>query len=304
MLTIIGATDPGRREHNEDSFVADSSLGFGLVADGMGGYACGEVASDLVQQTVHQAVKSDVDLSEAIRSAHDIVIDSANADPSKKGMGSTVVAVIFADTDYTIAWVGDSRAYVWDQLAGSLKQVTRDHSYVEALLSSGAISAQEALNHPHKHLITQAMGVAGEDGLVIDSVKGRLAAGQKLILCSDGLVDEVEDREIAHILATTDSPDEAVNKLILTAVNAGGRDNITVVMAFNNNEHGMIEGEIPDLLNLDKLDTTKGDRFSDSAAERSHTEDDTVANVKLTRPELVSIQLAHYFNKIIKIFKK
>jgi serine/threonine protein phosphatase PrpC len=304
MLTIIGASDPGRREHNEDSFVADSALGFGLVADGMGGYACGEVASDLVQQTVHEAVKNDSDLSDAIRRAHNIVIDAANADAAKKGMGSTVVAVKFTEADYNIAWVGDSRAYLWDQLTGVLTQITRDHSYVEALVSSGAISAQEALNHPHRHLITQAMGVAGEEGLVVDAVNGRLDLGQKLILCSDGLVDEVEDQEIARILATTGTPDETVNKLILTAVKAGGRDNITVVMAFNDKELGALESERADRLSLDKTDGTRKNEVNDQVSERNENEDDTVANVSLTRLELISIQLAQYFNKIVKLLRK
>ena len=304
MLTIIGATDPGRREHNEDSFVADSSLGFGLVADGMGGYACGEVASDLVRQTVHQEVENNTDLSTAIRRAHEIVIDAANADHAKKGMGSTVVAVKFTDADYTVAWVGDSRAYLWDPGSGVLQQITRDHSYVEALISSGAISAQEALNHPHRHLITQAMGVAGEQGLVVDVVGGRLAARQKLILCSDGLVDEVEDREIARILANTKTPDEAVDALIVAAVTAGGRDNITVVMVFNDNEQELLESEITNRLNLGEQDSTNERKLSDSAATLAGNEDDTVANVSLTRLELVSIQLAHYFNKITKFFRK
>ncbi len=302
MLTIIGDTDPGRREHNEDSFVADSSIGFGLVADGMGGYACGEVASDLVQQTVHDAVSRDEDLSDAIRSAHDVVIEAANADPSKKGMGSTVVAVKFSGSDYKIGWVGDSRAYLWDQLTGVLKRVTRDHSYVEALLSSGAISPQEALNHPHKHLITQAMGVAGEEGLIVDVVTGRMMTGQKLILCSDGLVDEVEDHEIAHILATIDTPAETVDKLIQTAVESGGRDNITVVMAFNDEDQGTLENEIPNLMEGDEL----SDKIKDnnSASLDNQGSEDNNPKVELSWLEVISIQVTGYFNKIVKSLRK
>jgi len=302
MLTIIGDTDPGRREHNEDSFVADSSIGFGLVADGMGGYACGEVASDLVQQTVHDAVSRDEDLSDAIRSAHDVVIEAANADPSKKGMGSTVVAVKFSGSDYKIGWVGDSRAYLWDQLTGVLKRVTRDHSYVEALLSSGAISQQEALNHPHKHLITQAMGVAGEEGLIVDVVTGRMMTGQKLILCSDGLVDEVEDHEIAHILATIDTPAETVDKLIQTAVESGGRDNITVVMAFNDEDQGTLENEIPNLMEGDEL----SDKIKDnnSASLDNQGIEDNNPKVELSWLEVISIQVTGYFNKIVKSLRK
>ncbi len=230
MINIIGATHPGQREHNEDCFAVDSQLGFALVADGMGGYACGEVASDLVKTTVEAAAANNEGLREALARAHAVVKEAAAADSEKHGMGSTAIAFKLQGLDYDIAWVGDSRAYLWDGKA-SLKQLTRDHSYVENLLASGVISHEEAVNHPNRNLITQAIGAAGEEGLEIDVIAGRLAPGQQLMLCSDGLVDEVLDLDIARLLAQANSPDEALNSLVKAAVDAGGRDNITVVLA-------------------------------------------------------------------------
>lgn len=225
---MIGATHPGHREHNEDCFVADPVLGLGMIADGMGGYACGEVASELVRQTLIEAAANSEGLTEAIARAHKVVKEAAAADESKHGMGSTVIALKVRGLDYEIAWVGDSRAYLWD---GQLKQITRDHSYVEALLSVGAITPAQAWNHPNRNLITQAVGAASAEGLEISVVHGRLAPGQSLLLCSDGLVDEVSDVGIARILNDAQNDQQALQQLIETAYTAGGRDNITVVLA-------------------------------------------------------------------------
>lgn len=226
-INLVGATDPGSRDHNEDSFVADNALGLGLVADGMGGYACGEVASELVRETLLEAAANNESLTEAIARAHKVVKQASVDDDSRNGMGSTVIAVKVRDLDYEIAWVGDSRAYLWD---GELKQITRDHSYVEALLGAGAITPAQALNHPNRNLITQAVGAAGAEGLEISVVYGRLSQGQQLLLCSDGLVDEVNDTRIARLLNQAISPEEKVKKLIDAALKAGGRDNITIIL--------------------------------------------------------------------------
>jgi len=228
MLTILGATHSGRRDHNEDCFVVDAELGFALVADGMGGYACGEVASALVRDCVYQGVKIGGSLTQCIDDAHRRVLEQASREHEKNGMGSTVLAASFDDNDYTIAWVGDSRAYLWSPLAGELRQISRDHSYVESLVSAGAITQEQALVHPERNIITQAVGAGDE--LAIDCIEGRLGSDQQLILCSDGLVDELLDSEIAVHLAAAQSPSEALETLVNSAVNAGGRDNITVVI--------------------------------------------------------------------------
>ncbi len=252
MISITGATHPGKRDHNEDSFIADTANGLGLVADGMGGYACGEVASELVKVTVAEAIDNNEGLNEAFARAHAVVKENAEADKNKKGMGSTAIAFKMRELDYELAWVGDSRAYLWCQRQKALKQLTRDHSYVETLLSSGAISEQEAVNHPNRNLITQAIGVAGDDGLLIEVISGRLAAGQQLLICSDGLVDEVVDQHIAEIMSTSESAEEIVEQLINQAVINGGRDNITVVIATANTDLGQ-EAIEPDIVRCTQI---------------------------------------------------
>lgn len=231
MSKIVGATHPGNRDHNEDCFVADASIGLGLVADGMGGYACGEIASELVKITIVEAISNSEGLRDAIVRAHAVVRQEAIGDESKKGMGSTVIAFRIQGQEYELAWVGDSRAYLWDASIGTLHQITRDHSYVETLLSSGAISHDEAINHPNRNLITQAIGVPGGDGLEIELISGRLGEHQQLLICSDGLVDEVVDEEIADILSAASSLENAVQTLVQTAINNGGSDNVSVVLA-------------------------------------------------------------------------
>ena len=228
MIQFFGGTHTGKRQHNEDCYAINDELGVGLVADGMGGYACGEVASALVKEVLLDGLSKQQGLTEAIVKAHSIIRDEADKDDSKKGMGSTVVVTKTTGFDYEIAWVGDSRAYIWD---GALKQITRDHSYVESLLVSGVIDVEEARDHPNKNLITQAVGANCEGGLDIGVVNGRLASGQLLLLCSDGLVDEISDVDIAKLLASTNDYQYLVDNLIITAFEAGGSDNITVVIA-------------------------------------------------------------------------
>ena len=250
MIQFYGGTDKGNRKHNEDCDAANNELGIGLVADGMGGYACGEVASVLVKETLIDALIQRQGLSEAIVRAHYLIKAESERDESKSGMGSTVVAVKVQDNDYEIAWVGDSRAYIWD---GELKQITRDHSYVENLLNTGAITFDEARVHPNRNLITQAVGVAGEEGLEVSVVRGRLAGGQYLLLCSDGLVDEVADVDVAKFLENANSSQEMVDTLIAEAIQAGGRDNISVVIAESDAESSGLAIE-PEIICTTSLD--------------------------------------------------
>ena len=251
MITVAGATHTGIREHNEDTMVVDEALGFGLVADGMGGYACGEVASEIVKSTLYEAVANQEGLVEAIARAHASIREAVQEDKSKTGMGSTVVAIKFSGSDYEIAWVGDSRAYLWD---GELKQISRDHSYVESLVSSGAISIDEAMDHPNKNLITQAVGAAANDGLEIGLVQGRLGAGQQILLCSDGLVDEVKDADIAHLLNVAQPMEQTLEQLVSAALEGGGRDNITVVLMSNDSDAVDEEAQIPYVVQTTRLD--------------------------------------------------
>lgn len=222
-----GDTDVGRREHNEDAFFVDAALGLMVVADGVGGHQAGEVASQVTCEVLARDVQHTGDLEGAIRSANLEVRDAVAGGRGKPGMATTVVAAQFDGADYELAWVGDSRAYLWD---GQLKLLTRDHSYVEALLEKGQITFAEARHHPRKNVIVQAIGLQDEDKLRVGGNRGRLKAGDILVLCSDGLSDVVDCGRLAVILARDEPLQQRCHDLVQAAVQGGGRDNITVVL--------------------------------------------------------------------------
>ncbi|MDO8863508.1 protein phosphatase 2C domain-containing protein [Haliea sp. E1-2-M8] len=222
-----GATDVGRREHNEDAFFVDDALGLMVVADGVGGHQAGEVASLVTCEVLARDVHGIGDLEGAIRSANLEVRDAVAAGRGKAGMATTVVAAQFDGPRYELAWVGDSRAYLWD---GQLKLLTRDHSYVEALLEKGQITFAEARHHPRKNVIVQAIGLQDEDKLRVGSNRGQLQADDILVLCSDGLSDVIDCDRLAAILAQDQPLEQRCQQLVQTAVSNGGRDNVTVVL--------------------------------------------------------------------------
>lgn len=222
-----GDTDVGRREHNEDAFFVDDALGLMVVADGVGGHQAGEVASQVTCEVLARDVQHIGDLEGAIRRANLEVRDAVAAGRGKAGMATTVVAAQFDGADYELAWVGDSRAYLWD---GQLKLLTRDHSYVEALLEKGQITFAEARHHPRKNVIVQAIGLQDEDKLRVGGNRGQLKAGEILLLCSDGLSDVVDCGRLAAILSREELLQQRCHELVQAAVQSGGRDNITVVL--------------------------------------------------------------------------
>jgi protein phosphatase len=144
-------------------------------------------------------------------------------------MGTTVAAIrVKPDDSFEVAWVGDSRVYLWD---GQLRQLSQDHSYVRELIEQGAISPEQARTHPHRNVVTQALGVTDPQNLRVETIAGRLEPGQQVLICSDGLTEEVEDSMIGQILGRADlSAQEAVDHLILAALDGGGSDNVTVVI--------------------------------------------------------------------------
>jgi protein phosphatase len=217
------------RELNEDSYLALPEYGLWVVADGMGGHEAGEIASQIAIQEISNGIKDGLSLNDAIASAHHAIQNAAQKGYGTENMGTTVVAVRLNELDYEIAWVGDSRAYLWNT---ALRQLTSDHSYVQLLLDSGLIAASEAASHPRRNVISQALGLSGNghDTFKIDSVTGRLNENDALLLCSDGLNGEVSDKEIALILAQEKSNPVVVDRLIEAALAGGGRDNVTVIM--------------------------------------------------------------------------
>jgi protein phosphatase len=226
-VLISGVSDKGVRAVNEDRFVAEPALGLAVVADGVGGRVAGGYASELLCRTLINSRYRNQSLAEGISRGHADILEESRADPLKQGMSSTVVAVAFDHYDYQLVWVGDSRAYLWD---GQLKRLTRDHNYLESLLDAGDFSEEELLDHPEGHLITQAVGARNVDALRIDQLCGRLGQGQKLLLCSDGLSDELSEMAIASILCQAETDQQALDYLLSQALKAGGRDNITAVL--------------------------------------------------------------------------
>jgi PPM family protein phosphatase len=220
-----GKTHPGRRGGaNEDAIGWDEASNFWFVADGMGGHAAGDVAARVVKETLLGEALS-LPLVDAIRKAHETVAATAKTNSAYDNMGSTVVATRIADKQAEIAWVGDSRAYLWRD--GALSALTRDHSYLEVLRVQENLTDEQLRGHPNRNLVTQTLGIGAPEPSV---AKLPLRRRDWLILCSDGLNDELEDGEIAEILRSHAEPDEATDALIDAALAKGGRDNVSAVV--------------------------------------------------------------------------
>ncbi len=222
------------RQQNEDAFIAEANVF--AVADGMGGHNAGEVASALaiagLQQAANVGFISAASLVTAINGANETIHQASGGPTEHRGMGTTLTALVpLPDTDgepprVVVANVGDSRAYLWRD--NELKQVSADHSYVQELLSEGLITAAEARTHPRRNIVTRALGIEGD--VNADSWVLPMVVGDRYVLCSDGLVDEVDDDQIALILRSQVHPQGAANQLVQVANDNGGRDNITVVV--------------------------------------------------------------------------
>ncbi|HZW17984.1 MAG TPA: protein phosphatase 2C domain-containing protein [Luteimonas sp.] len=224
-LTHVGL----RRELNEDTYYGDSELGLWLVADGMGGHEYGEVASALAREAIVREIRQGTPLQQAIRIADEEIIRASRKRGDSLPMGTTVVAARIVDNRFEVAWVGDSRVYLWhdDRLA----QLSHDHSYVQELISQGTISVDQARTHPHRNVVTQALGVTDPQNLNVETLSGELLPGMQLLLCSDGLTEEVDDRGISRVLSHTEcSAQECVDGLVAAALDGGGSDNVTVVL--------------------------------------------------------------------------
>ncbi|WP_444921889.1 PP2C family protein-serine/threonine phosphatase [Microbulbifer sp. CnH-101-G] len=223
-----GATHPGyRREQNEDAYWADEAEGIWVVADGLGGHHAGEIASQTVVEEIQQCAATDRHYERALQKAHALLLGDEH---STANMGSTAVVLAEEGDYYHIYWVGDSRAYLWTpgDKNGEFSQLTSDHSYVQMLMDSGAINSEEAASHPNRHVITRCIGGSTNPKLEVDRVSYRWSAGQKILLCSDGLSSEVPNEKISRIISENTNIHQAVELLINAALDAGGKDNITI----------------------------------------------------------------------------
>jgi protein phosphatase len=247
-LLCVGQTDTGRvREHNEDMIAFDGELGLVVLADGMGGYNAGEVASGIAVKTVFNLIRESVGrenlnladdrsgmsrpsiiLRDAIQRANKIIYQTARSQPHCEGMGTTVVAALFYDDRVSIAHVGDSRIY---RMRGSaIEQITLDHSLLQELVDRGFYSPEEAQRASNKNYVTRALGV--EPNVEVEIQQHPVHKGDIYLLCSDGLSDMVEDDDMALTISTFGANLNSVAQhLVQLANDNGGKDNISVVMA-------------------------------------------------------------------------
>ena len=247
-LTFVGQTDTGRvREHNEDTIASDVDVGLLVLADGMGGYNAGEVASGIAVKTITNLVREglaredlgsldratgltrpSIVLRDAITRANKIIYQTARSQAECEGMGTTVVAALFYDNRISIAHVGDSRLY--RQRGSQISQVTMDHSLLQELVDRGFYSPEEAQRAANKNYVTRALGV--EPQVDVEVQEHPVDKGDIFILCSDGLSDMVEDEDIRLTISTFGANLDTVAKQLIQLANEnGGRDNVSVVLA-------------------------------------------------------------------------
>ena len=247
VLEVINLSDTGRRRpHNEDSCVTDTSLGLVVLADGMGGYKAGEVASAIAVMTILTGVRAGLgkrakddqdagDLSseallvrDSVVAANAQIYKTAQTDPTCQGMGTTVVSVLFHDNKVTIAHVGDSRLY---RMRGDkFQQLTADHSLIQELIDRGFFTPEEAAANTPKNLVTRALGI--DPSVQVDVRDEACEPGDIYLLCSDGLNDMVTDEEIRLTLSKYSANlVSAGHELIRLANENGGKDNISVILA-------------------------------------------------------------------------
>ncbi len=225
-ITFGAASDIGQvREGNEDSYLIEEPLF--AVADGMGGHRGGEVASNLALETIRELFDADEgSLTEQVERANEAVFDRSQTDSEVQGMGTTLTAALVQGAQIRLAHVGDSRAYLLRR--GRLSRLTKDHTLVARMVDEGEISESEAETHPHRSILTRALGVDGrvqvDDGIV------QMQDGDRLLLCTDGLTGMVPHEEIRAVLEEVRDPQEAAERLVRAANAAGGIDNITAVI--------------------------------------------------------------------------
>ncbi len=238
---FFSATDTGRaRSNNEDSVAVDAASGLLALADGMGGYNAGEVASGMATSLVINELgrwlrKSDGASDADVRRAMDLCVDqanrsiydAANADARCAGMGTTLVVGVLRGDRLLLGHVGDSRAYRWRD--GRLTQITRDHSLLQEQLDAGLITAEQAQQSSNRNLVTRAVGV--EPDVLLETNEHPVMPGDVLLVCSDGLSDMLDPVAIAHELRRHRTLAEAGSSLIDAANEAGGKDNIAVILA-------------------------------------------------------------------------
>jgi serine/threonine protein phosphatase PrpC len=245
ILEFAGLTDVGRvREKNEDAIAINEELKFALLADGMGGYNAGEVASEMAVSGIKEILEKGLRrrrflffrrrgdhirqlLTEAIAEVNQRIYQKARSDPRYYGMGTTLAAIVFYGKHITIAHIGDSRIYRLRN--GELVQLTRDHTWVQSQVEAGLMTAPEAQVSEYKSLLTRALGVYEEASA--DFEENEMQAGDVYLLCSDGLTDMLNKQEIANALKTSEDTLDGLSRVLIgKALAAGGSDNASAIL--------------------------------------------------------------------------
>ncbi len=239
LQLVVGAgTDVGMiRSGNEDAWFAeaDERRGVFIVADGMGGHAAGEVASEMAVQIVSRemlqlATVRDPDaaprMTRALQQANRAIYERMLAESDKQGMGTTASVLVVSDNRYLIGQIGDSRVYLLRD--GELRQITKDHSYVQEQVDAGLLTPEQARYHPYSNVITRCVGASEE--VEADLYEGELRAGDVFLVASDGLTGMVDDRRLQTLLLARSGPGRIVDALITEANGRGGLDNITAIV--------------------------------------------------------------------------
>lgn len=239
--TFCAQTDPGRiRDNNEDSVAFDAATNLGVLADGMGGYNAGEIASSMATVLIKselarwlleagshanaQQVGRAMEI--CVNNANLAIFNSANTNPQYAGMGTTLVVGVFQETRLLLGHVGDSRCYRWRGY--ELVQVTKDHSFLQEQLDAGLLTPEQAAQSPNKNLVTRALGV--EEQVMLELHEHQVEEGDIYLMCSDGLSDMIPDETIASVLLNDLSLTQMADKLVFLANQEGGRDNISVLL--------------------------------------------------------------------------
>jgi PPM family protein phosphatase len=240
-IELQSAVDPGRaRSNNEDSVATDPEVGLAVLADGMGGYNAGEVASNMATSFIRTELgrwlrEASTQASDAeVRRAMDICVDNANraifnaanSNPQYAGMGTTLVVAVFRDTRVLLGHVGDSRCYRLRE--GRLQQITRDHSLLQEQIDAGLITPEQAAFSANKNLVTRAVGV--EDTVLLETHQHDVQPGDVFLMCSDGLSDMLDDEGILQVMQANPALEPGTKALIAAANDAGGKDNISVIL--------------------------------------------------------------------------
>lgn len=229
VVTAYGETSVGKvRVHNEDSFYCDSSLGLWLIADGVGGHKGGKIASQMLCDELPLLLANGKTITQSIETVHQMILRAPKQGKGYEGMATTLVAVRKSGNHFEIHWLGDSRAYLVSPQ--HISQLTKDHTLYQQMCDVGLQNGQLAARHSSQHILTRSLGGRNQHPVKLDSTSLVLQPNDKLLLCSDGLSNELSEMELFDVVSQKQSKKDIVKQLVDTANRKGGRDNITALL--------------------------------------------------------------------------